>query len=122
MSLFATDMQIRWSYGKGLDEFAPIGPVLVSPKALDTSDIRVQSRLNGQDFQEDRTEAMIHDIPRIIEHFSQGCTLEAGDVIMSGTPQGVGYARDPPVYLQDGDSVEIQIEGIGTLRHTVKYE
>lgn len=82
----------------------------------------MQSRLNGGNFQEDRTEAMIHDIPRIIEHFSQGTTLEAGDVIMSGTPQGVGYARDPPVYLKDGDSVEIEIEGIGTLRHTIKYD
>jgi len=112
----------QWSYGKGLDKFAPIGPVLVSPQALDTSDLRVRSRLNDNEFQEDRTEAMIHDIPRIIEHFSMGCTLEAGDVIMTGTPQGVGYARDPPVYLKDGDAVEIEIDGIGTLRHTIKYE
>ena len=120
LSLVSPDAARRWSYGKGLDNFAPIGPVLVSPKVLDTSDLRVQSRLNGGDFQDERTEAMIHDIPRIIEHFSMGCTLE--DVIMSGTPQGVGYGRDPPVYLKDGDKIEIEIEGIGTLRHSIIYE
>lgn len=78
----------RWCFGKGLDEFAPIGPVLVSPKILDTADLKVQSRLNGKDWQSDRTEAMIHTIPDIIAHFSIGTTLEAGDVIMTGTPSG----------------------------------
>lgn len=83
----------------------------------------------------------MHTIPDIIRHFSTGTTLEAGDVIMTGTPSGtspplsavlnclakdqragVGYARDPPVWLKDGDSVEIQIQGIGTLRHSIKFD
>jgi len=111
----------QWCYGKGLDAFAPIGPVLVSPKIYDSSAVLVQSRLNGQPFQEDNTDSMIHTVQDIIAHFSMGTTLEAGDVIMTGTPQGVGYARDPPVYLKDGDEIEVQIEGIGTLRHSIKY-
>lgn len=115
-------MSNRWCYGKGLDKFAPIGPQLVSPKIFDSSDVKVASKLNGQDFQEDSTESMIHTVPRIIEHFSQGTTLEKGDVIMTGTPSNVGYARNPPVFLQDGDEVKIVIDGIGTLRHTIKYE
>lgn len=82
----------------------------------------VQSRLNGQPFQEDNTDSMIHTVRDIIAHFSMGTTLEAGDVIMTGTPQGVGYARDPPVYLKDGDVIEVEIQGIGTLKHSIKYE
>jgi len=112
----------QWCYGKGLDNFAPIGPILVAPSQMDTSDLLIQSRLNGDSFQEARTKAMIFDVPAIIEHFSRGTTLEAGDVILSGTPQGIGYARKPRVYLKDGDKVEIQIEGIGTLRHSIEYE
>lgn len=122
ISVILTVFSLRWCYGKGLDKFAPIGPVLVSPKIFDSSDVKVASKLNGQDFQEDSTESMIHTVPRIIEHFSQGTTLEKGDVIMTGTPANVGYARNPPVFLQDGDEVRIVIDGIGTLRHTIKYE
>lgn len=123
----STDQRIcyeiaRWCYGKGLDKFAPLGPQLVSPRIFDSSDVKVASKLNGENFQEDSTESMIHTVPRIIEHFSQGTTLEKGDVIMTGTPANVGYARNPPVFLQDGDEVRIVIDGIGTLRHTIKYE
>ena len=129
----------QWCYGKGIDNFAPIGPVLVSPKLIDTTNLKIQSRLNGQDFQEDRTDNMMHTVADIIAHFSSGTTLEAGDMIMTGTPQGektasnvlgsdtddkfagVGYAREPPVFLKDGDDIEVQIENIGTLRHSIKF-
>ncbi|KAM0752769.1 degradation of aromatic compounds [Meredithblackwellia eburnea MCA 4105] len=112
----------QWCYGKGLDGFAPIGPVLVSPQALDTSDLLVQLRLNGDVMQDGRTSEMMHTVQDIIAHFSQGTTLEAGTVVMTGTPQGVGYARATPVYLKDGDKIEVEIQGIGSLQHSIKYE
>ena len=81
-------MPHRWCFGKGLDKFAPLGPVLVSPKNLDSTNLKVVSRLNGADFQEGNTNNMMHTVVDLIAHFSKGTTLEAGDVIMTGTPEG----------------------------------
>lgn len=88
----------QWCYGKGLDEFAPIGPVLVSTKLIDTSNLAIESRLNGEEgYQKDRTDNMMFGVPEIIAHFSSGTTLEAGDVIMTGTPQGKPLGDVTPV-------------------------
>ncbi|EPQ54913.1 fumarylacetoacetate hydrolase [Gloeophyllum trabeum ATCC 11539] len=108
--------------GKGPDNFAPIGPVLVSAKAIDASDLAISLRVNGKTMQDSRTSDLIHKIPDIISRFSQGTTLERGTVIMTGTPEGVGCLRNPPVYLDHGDKVEIEIEGLGILRHGIHYE
>ena len=112
----------QWNSGKGIDKFAPLGPVLVSSAVLDPSDLSLELRVNGTVRQTTRTNDMLSDVRKIVSHFSKGITLEKGTVILSGTPAGVGYAMKPRVYLHDGDQVEVEIEGIGTLRHGIAYE
>ncbi|GAB3585751.1 fumarylacetoacetate hydrolase family protein [Calidifontibacter terrae] len=96
----------QWARAKGFDTFCPLGPWIETD--LDVSDLRVQTRLNGEIVQDGRTADMIHDIPALISYASQAFTLLPGDVILTGTPEGVG-----PV--QPGQRVEVEIEGIGTL-------
>ncbi|MDD2629291.1 MAG: fumarylacetoacetate hydrolase family protein, partial [Limnochordia bacterium] len=85
-------------------------------------DLHVSLRLNGETMQDSNTKQMIFPIPELISYLSRLFTLEVGDVIATGTPSGVGFARRPPIFLQDGDLVEIEIEGIGVLRNPVVKE
>jgi len=107
----------QWFKGKSLDTFCPLGPWIVHKNALsDPQQVRLVCRVNGEVMQDGNTRDMIFDIPTIIESLSGGLTLEPGDIISTGTPSGVGFARVPPVYLNPGDKVEGDIEGIGVLR------
>lgn len=118
----ARDLQRRhgqWFKGKGLDGSCPMGPVLVTADALDLTDLEVSLTVNGEPRQRSRTSRMIFPIPTIIAQLSAGMTLLPGDVILTGTPEGVGYAMDPPRYLRPGDRIAASIEGIGTLENTV---
>ena len=106
----------QWYKGKALDTFCPLGPWIVHKSALpDPQQVRLICRVNGAVMQDGNTRDMIFDIPTIIESLSAGLTLEPGDIISTGTPSGVGFARVPPVFLKPGDKVEGEVEGIGTL-------
>jgi 2-keto-4-pentenoate hydratase/2-oxohepta-3-ene-1,7-dioic acid hydratase in catechol pathway len=118
----ARDLQFgdgQWFRGKGLDGFCPLGPDLVAPADLDVSDLRIVQRLNGEVLQDARTSSLIFSIPVLVSFISHALTLEPGDVILTGTPDGVGLFRDPKISLKDGDVVEIEIDGIGVLRNDV---
>jgi 2-keto-4-pentenoate hydratase/2-oxohepta-3-ene-1,7-dioic acid hydratase in catechol pathway len=110
----------QWFKGKSLDTFCPIGPWIVHKSALpDPQQLRLICRVNGEVMQDGNTRDMIFDIPTTIESLSKGMTLEPGDIISTGTPSGVGFARTPPVFLKPGDKVEGDIEGIGILEVSV---
>ena len=110
----------QWFKGKSLDTLCPIGPWIVHKSALpDPQQLRLICRVNGEVMQDGNTRDMIFDIPTTIESLSKGMTLEPGDIISTGTPSGVGFARTPPVFLKPGDKVEGDIEGIGVLEVTV---
>jgi 2-keto-4-pentenoate hydratase/2-oxohepta-3-ene-1,7-dioic acid hydratase in catechol pathway len=110
----------QWFKGKNFDTHLPLGPWIVTADEVDPSDLAIRSRVNGVVKQDSRTRFMVFKIPRLIAEISAGCELWPGDVIITGTPAGVGFARTPPEYLKPGDVVEIEIEGIGTLRNIVK--
>ena len=112
----------QWTPGKNFDASLPIGPEVVTPDEADVSDLGLTTTLNGQVMQLARTSQMIVDVPGAIEYFSSFTTLHPGDVIATGTPGGVGFARQPPVWLQPGDVVEVTIEHIGTIRNRVVAE
>jgi 2-keto-4-pentenoate hydratase/2-oxohepta-3-ene-1,7-dioic acid hydratase in catechol pathway len=109
----------QWFKGKNFDTHLPMGPWIVTADELDPSDLAIRSRVNGVAKQDSRTKFMVFKIPRLIAEISAGCTLWPGDMIITGTPAGVGFARTPPEYLKVGDTVEIEIEGIGVLRNTI---
>jgi 2-keto-4-pentenoate hydratase/2-oxohepta-3-ene-1,7-dioic acid hydratase in catechol pathway len=109
----------QWFRGKGFDTFCPVGPRIVPAAELDPSDLRIQQRLNGAALQDSRTSDLIFDVPTLVAYISQVITLESGDLILTGTPEGVGVFREPKVALKSGDVVEIEIEGIGVLRNEV---
>jgi 2-keto-4-pentenoate hydratase/2-oxohepta-3-ene-1,7-dioic acid hydratase in catechol pathway len=109
----------QWFRGKGYDTFCPVGPRIVDAGDLDPSDLQIQQRLNGDVLQDSRTSMLIFSIPELIAYISNALTLEPGDLILTGTPGGVGVFREPKVALQDGDVVEIEVEGIGILRNVV---
>src|SRR6185436_4167406 len=107
----------QWLLGKTFDGFAPFGPELVTPDEVgDPGKLRIQLRLNGETLQNSTTEQLIFNVPQLVAYISQVCTLVPGDVIFTGTPPGVGAARKPPVFLKSGDTVEVEIENLGTLR------
>lgn len=110
----------QWFKGKNFDTHLPMGPWIVTADELDPSDLAIRSRVNGVTKQDSRTKYMVFKIPRLIAEISAGCTLWPGDLIITGTPAGVGFARTPPEYLKVGDTVEVDIEGIGVLRNTVQ--
>ena len=110
----------QWFRGKTLDTFCPIGPRVVPRDELDVGDLRIQQRLNGETLQDSRTSKLIFDIPTLVSYVSEAMTLERGDLILTGTPEGVGFFRDPKIALADGDVNEIEIEGIGVLRNEVR--
>jgi 2-keto-4-pentenoate hydratase/2-oxohepta-3-ene-1,7-dioic acid hydratase in catechol pathway len=118
----ARDLQFRtgqWLSGKTLDSFAPCGPALVLGEIDDPQALAIATRLNGQTLQQSNTRNMIFSVPETISYISQLMTLEPGDIIATGTPEGVGFKRNPPVFLRHGDVVEVEIEGIGSLKNPV---
>lgn len=111
----------QWTRGKGFDTFCPLGPVIVTADALpDPQALSIAGRLNGQTMQDSHTSDMIFSVAQIVSFLSRDTTLRPGSVILTGTPEGVGVARDPQVFLRRGDVVEIEIEGIGVLRNPVE--
>ncbi|MGH3173664.1 MAG: fumarylacetoacetate hydrolase family protein, partial [Streptosporangiaceae bacterium] len=112
----------QWTPGKNFDASMPIGPEVVTPDEADVTDVALTTVLNGQVMQDARTSQMLVDVPSAVEFFSSFTTLRPGDVIATGTPGGVGFARKPPVWLQPGDVIEITIEGVGTIRNRVVAE
>ena len=121
------DFQLRtpqWTIGKNFDATGAFGPWLVTPDAVPPGahGLRIQGRLNGQVMQDARTDQLIFSVPALIELISVAMSLEAGDVIITGTPGGVGAARKPPVYMRPGDVFEVEIEGIGVLSNVVQDE
>jgi len=119
------DFQLRtpqWTMGKNFDGTGSFGPWLVTPDAVPPGarGLRIQGRLNGRVMQDSRTDLLIFDVPTLIETISAAMTLERGDVIITGTPGGVGAARKPPVYMKAGDIFEVEIEGLGVLTNPVQ--
>ncbi|MFB6308332.1 MAG: fumarylacetoacetate hydrolase family protein [Haloarculaceae archaeon] len=108
--------------GKSYDTFAPMGPTLVPDQYIDPGTLDVACRVNGETKQESNTEQFIFGIEELVEYISNAMTLRPGDVISTGTPGGVGIFRDPPELLEPGDTVEVEIEGIGTLENPVVSE
>ena len=118
----ARDVQakhVQFHIGKSFDTFCPMGPWLVSADEINEKNTKIQCWVNGELRQDGNTEQMIFDIPTVIESISAGMTLYPGDVIATGTPSGVGMGFKPPRFLKKGDSVKIQIEGIGVLENPV---
>jgi 2-keto-4-pentenoate hydratase/2-oxohepta-3-ene-1,7-dioic acid hydratase in catechol pathway len=119
----ARDLQFghkQWFKGKSLDGFCPMGPVVVTSDEFgDPQKKRITLRVNGETRQDATTGDMLFPVNIILEYLSQGMTIEAGDIIATGTPDGVGLGRTPPEYLKNGDVVETEIEGIGKLRNSV---
>jgi 2-keto-4-pentenoate hydratase/2-oxohepta-3-ene-1,7-dioic acid hydratase in catechol pathway/pimeloyl-ACP methyl ester carboxylesterase len=116
----ARDLQAahkQWYLGKSLDGYCPMGPWIVTADEIDAADLALACRVNGELRQQARTRDLIFDIPTLIETISAGITLAPGDIICTGTPAGVGLGFKPPRFLREGDVVEIEIEGIGTLRN-----
>jgi 2-keto-4-pentenoate hydratase/2-oxohepta-3-ene-1,7-dioic acid hydratase in catechol pathway len=117
----ARDLQLgdgQWVRGKSLDTFCPLGPALVTRDEVpDPGKLVIACRVNGETLQDSTTAEMIFDIPTLIEFITRAFTLLPGDVILTGTPHGTGAFREPPIFLGDGDTVEIEIEGLGVLRN-----
>jgi len=120
----ARDCQIRydgqWARGKSFDTFAPLGPWIETE--VDADNLDIQLTLNGNVMQKSSTSDLIFNCRQLVSFISQCMTLLPGSIIMTGTPSGVGFTRKPPVYLQAGDTVTVEIEGIGTLTNPVQRE
>jgi 2-keto-4-pentenoate hydratase/2-oxohepta-3-ene-1,7-dioic acid hydratase in catechol pathway len=117
----ARDVQFadgQWFRGKAYETFCPVGPHIVALD--DPGNVRVTQRVNGEMLQDSTTRNLIFDIPTLIAYASVVLTLEPGDLILTGTPDGVGYFRDPKLSLRPGDEVEIEVEGIGVLHNVVQ--
>jgi 2-keto-4-pentenoate hydratase/2-oxohepta-3-ene-1,7-dioic acid hydratase in catechol pathway len=114
----------QWTVGKNFDQTGGFGPCLVTPDELPTgaSGLKIESRLNGHVMQSDNTRNMMFPVVETIVTITQAITLEPGDMIVMGTPSGVGYARKPPVFMKHGDVCEIEIEGLGVLSNLVQDE
>ena len=113
----------QWVRSKSFDTFCPLGPELVTIDEIqDPQNLRVTCKLNGQVMQDGNTGDMIFSVAELISFLSTGATLLPGTVILTGTPSGVGFTRKPPVYLMPGDTVEVDVEGIGLLKNTVELE
>jgi 2,4-diketo-3-deoxy-L-fuconate hydrolase len=119
----ARDLQTatsQWTRGKAIDTFLPCGPWLVtSDEVPDPQVLGIRCVVNGEVMQDSRTDQMVFGVAELVSFISQACTLEPGDLIATGTPPGVGFARTPPVWLRDGDEVTIQIDGLGALTNPV---
>ena len=110
----------QWQRGKSCDGLAPFGPFLATADEIpDPHELHIQLRLNGTTMQDSNTRLLIFGVDVLIESISEHVTLEPGDVIATGTPGGVGFARTPPVFLRPGDELEVEIDGLGVLRNAV---
>lgn len=107
----------QFSLGKSLPKFGPTGPALVTPDEINVDDLELFCNLNGEEVQRGNTSDFIFSVPRVIEYLSWATVLYPGDVIMTGTPSGIGSGRKPPLFLAPGDVLESGIAGIGTMRH-----
>ena len=121
------DYQMRshqWLWGKNFDASGSFGPEFVTPDELPpgASSLRLQCRLNGRVVQDANTRDMIFDVQALVAACSEGITLQPGDIIITGTPSGVGFARNPPLWMQPGDVCEVEVEGLGVLRNPVRAE
>ena len=114
----------QWDMGKNFDRTGGFGPWLITADELPDAakGLKIQSRLNGTVMQSDNTDNMMFPIVEMLVYITQGITLEPGDVIFTGTPSGVGHARKPPVWMKNGDTIEVEIERIGTLRNPIADE
>ncbi|HYQ07245.1 MAG TPA: fumarylacetoacetate hydrolase family protein [Xanthobacteraceae bacterium] len=114
----------QWDMGKNFDRTGGFGPWLITADELPDAakGLKIQSRLNGTVMQSDNTDNMLFPIVEMLVYITQGITLEPGDVIFTGTPSGVGHARKPPVWMKNGDTIEVEIERIGTLRNPIADE
>ena len=113
----------QWIRAKGLDTFCPLGPmVLTADEIDDPHDLTVKTTVNGEEMQNGHTGLMIYKIPTLISYCSRAFTLEPGDIIMTGTPAGVGKGMKPPRFLKDGDTVTVSIDGIGELSNPCAVE
>ena len=127
----ANDVSARWwqregsggqfSRGKSFDTFCPIGAVTPVSAVANPQNLRIVTRVNGEVMQDSNTSMMLHPVARIVADLSRGMTLLEGTVIMTGTPAGVGFGRTPKVFLKDGDTVEVTIEGVGSVRNPVRH-
>ena len=119
----ARDVQFaegQWTRGKSFDTFCPVGPITPADQVPDPQALRIRCVLNGEVVQDSSTAQMIFTVAEVIAFTSDGITLEPGDLILTGTPAGVGFGRRPPVYLADGDEVTVEIEGVGSLTNPVR--
>lgn len=119
----ARDVQLgdgQWARGKSLDTFCPVGPLVPASQVPDPQQLRIRAVLNGETMQDASTADMIFSVAEIVSFISQGITLEPGDLILTGTPPGVGFARKPPIFLRAGDEITVEIDGIGSLANPVR--
>jgi 2-keto-4-pentenoate hydratase/2-oxohepta-3-ene-1,7-dioic acid hydratase in catechol pathway len=112
----------QFTLGKSFDTFSPLGPCIASADGIDLADIDLRTTVSGEVMQDANTRDLIFSVVELIEYISRGVTLEPGDVIATGTPSGVGDSRDPKRYLREGDTVEIYVEGVGTLSNPIRNE
>lgn len=114
----------QWGMGKNFDRSGGFGPWMVTADELPPGGkgLRIQSRINGEALQDDNTKNMMFPVAETIADVSQAMTLDPGDILVTGTPSGVGYPRTPPLWMKEGDTVEVEIEGVGILRNSVENE
>ncbi len=112
----------QFTLGKSFDTFSPLGPCIASADGVDLADVDLRTTVSGEVMQDANTRDLIFSVVELIEYISAGVTLEPGDVIATGTPSGVGDGRSPKRYLREGDTVEIYVEGVGTLSNPVRSE
>ncbi|KAJ4171858.1 hypothetical protein NW754_007453 [Fusarium falciforme] len=113
----------QWCFSKGFDKFAPLGPLLVSPAVVgNASTLNLRTTVNGEERQNSDTDDLLFGVEEIVSFISQGTTLEAGTVVLTGTPSGVAMGMKEPKYLNDGDIVEVSITGLGSVRNKMVFE
>ena len=119
----ARDVQFadgQWTRGKSFDTFCPVGPMVPAAEIADPQNLRIRCLVNGEALQDGSTADMIFGVAELIAYISDGIELEEGDLVLTGTPPGVGFVRTPPIFLADGDEVTVEIEGVGSLTNPVR--
>ena len=119
----ARDIQFgdgQWTRGKSFDTFCPVGPMVPAGEITDPQSLSIRCLVNGEALQDGTTADMIFGVAELIAYISDGIELEEGDLVLTGTPPGVGFVRKPPVFLTDGDEVTVEIEGVGSLTNPVR--
>jgi 2-keto-4-pentenoate hydratase/2-oxohepta-3-ene-1,7-dioic acid hydratase in catechol pathway len=121
----ARDVQFsdgQWTRAKSFDTFSPTGPVVPAAAIPDPQALRIRCLVNGEALQDSTTAEMVFPVAELISYISRGVTLEPGDLLVTGTPAGVGFTREPPIFLRPGDEVTVEIEGVGSLTNPVRAE